>query len=58
MKSIRILKNLFLAVLVILTVIRLFGLNFKHFTQVTVVVLILAAVVFFLDAVYSKKKKK
>jgi EamA domain-containing membrane protein RarD len=48
----------FLAILAILIVVRLLGLNFKHFTQVTFVVLILAAVVFVLDAVYSKKKKK
>lgn len=56
MKSIRILKNLFLAILVTLTATRLLGYKFTYSTQITVGILIVAAIVFFMDAFYSRRK--
>ena len=56
MKLIRILKIAFLVAMVGLVISRLLDWKFNYFTQVTVTVLILAAILFFLDAVYSKKK--
>ena len=56
MKLIRILKIAFIIAMVALVICRLLDWKFNYFTQITVAVLILAAILFFLDAVYSKKK--
>lgn len=58
MKLIRILKIVFLIAMVALVICRLLNWKFNYFTQVTVAVLILAAILFFLDAVFSKNSKK
>jgi len=58
MKLLRILKIAFLVAMVALVICRFLDWKFNYFTQVTVAVLILAAILFFLDAVFSKKKKR
>lgn len=56
MKALRIFKIVSFVAMVVLVVCRFLDWKFKYFTQITVAVLILAAVLFFLDAIFSKKK--
>jgi len=55
MKAIRIFKIISLVAMVVLVSCRFLDWKFKYFTQITVAVLIIAAILFFLDAIFSKK---
>lgn len=58
MRMIRILNYMFLAAILMMMLCRMFGVTFEYWAQSLAILLIIASVLFFVDAYFSKNKKK